>query len=203
MDEIPEYPRSVLEALRQPLEDKVISVVRAGGRNVYPADFMLIATMNPCPCGHLGDESKECSCTTIQIATYQKRLSGPLLDRIDLVIGVSRIPNDILLEKYKTQESQHNNALVLIQNARLAQQNRYKSSVIYNGSLSSRQVNELLVIEPDARVLLSAAGERLNLSARSYFKVIKVAQTIADLDGSQKIEKSHIAEALQYRGQST
>lgn len=99
LDEIPEYPRSILEALRQPLEDNRISVTRANGRVVYPADFMLVATMNPCPCGHLGDSSKECSCTSMQILSYQKRLSGPLLDRIDLTINVSRVPNDILLSQ--------------------------------------------------------------------------------------------------------
>lgn len=203
LDEIPEYPRSVLEALRQPLEDKRISVTRANGRVVYPADFMLIATMNPCPCGHLGDSSKECTCTTMQILGYQKRLSGPLLDRIDLIIGVSRVPNDILLEARKKQNIQHMTAVNEVDRARKAQTNRYKSSTIYNGSLSSSQVHKLLVIAPDAKHLLNTAGERLGLSARSFFKIIKVAQTIADIDGESTIQKHHIAEALQYRGQTS
>ncbi len=203
LDEIPEYPRSVLEALRQPLEDKRIAVTRAGGRVVYPADFMLVATMNPCPCGHLGDTAKECSCTTMQILGYQKRLSGPLLDRIDLTIGVSRVPNDILLEKKTKNNTQHLTAIESINKAREAQNNRYKSSIIYNGSLTSSQVHRLLTIDADAKALLNTAGERLGLSARSYFKVIKVAQTIADIDSASTIKKAHIAEALQYRQQTS
>lgn len=203
LDEIPEYPRSVLEALRQPLEDNRISVTRANGRVVYPADFMLVATMNPCPCGHLGDSSKECSCSSMQILGYQKRLSGPLLDRIDLTINVSRVPNDILLEAKTKHKQQHLSALKLIENARVAQFNRYKSSTIYNGSLSSNQVHDQLKIMPDAKQLLNSAGERLGLSARSYFKVIKVAQTIADIDERPIIEKAHIAEAFQYRQQTS
>lgn len=203
LDEIPEYPRSVLEALRQPLEDNKISVTRANGRVIYPADFMLVATMNPCPCGHLGDSSKECTCTSVQILGYQKRLSGPLLDRIDLTISVSRVPNDILLDAKTVHKKQHLSAVEMIKNARSAQMNRYKSSVIYNGSLSGNQVHKQLQLSPEAKTLLNNAGEKLGLSARSFFKVIKVAQTIADISGQQIIEKQHIAEALQYRQQST
>ncbi len=199
LDEMPEYPRSVLEALRQPLEDKRISITRAGGRSVYPADFMLVATMNPCPCGHLGDQSKECTCTTTQILNYQRKISGPLMDRIDLTISVSRIPNDELLKNRSLNNNQHLSALDLINNAYTIQRARYKSSDIYNGSLTSSQVGKLLKIEPPAKKLLSLAGERLGLSARSYFKVIKVAQTIADLESSETIKESHISEALQYR----
>lgn len=200
MDEIPEYPRSVLESLRQPLEDKKISVSRAGGRVQYPADFMLVATMNPCPCGHLGDPTKECHCTSTQILAYQKRLSGPLLDRIDLIVNVSRVPNDILLMSKSKKNIQHISALEQIKNARKAQVLRYKSSSIYNASLSSNQVNEYIHLEQDGKQLLKVASERLGLSARSYFKVIKVAQTIADMSQCSQIKKEHIAEALQYRG---
>lgn len=203
MDEIPEYPRSVLEALRQPLEDKKIAISRAGGRMLYPADFMLIATMNPCPCGHLGDPTRECSCSATQILAYKKRLSGPLLDRIDLIVSVSRVPNEILLTHKSVQNSQHLSVVEQINNARTAQAHRYKSSVVYNGSLSSNQVHKVIQLQPDAKQLLTAAGERLGLSARSYFKVIKVAQTIADMDSKPVIEKSHVAEALQYRGQTS
>lgn len=203
MDEMPEYPRSVLEALRQPLEDKRIAVSRAGGRMTYPADFMLIATMNPCPCGHLGDPTKECSCSATQIQAYQKRISGPMLDRIDLIVAVSRVPNDVLLAHKSMSNSQHLTVVDSINNARKAQALRYKSSLIYNGSLTSSQVHKFLNLQPDAKQLLTAAGERLGLSARSYFKVIKVAQTIADMAGSDTVEREHIAEALQYRGQTS
>ena len=203
LDEIPEYPRSVLEALRQPLEDKKIAVTRTAGRVVYPADFMLVATMNPCPCGHLGDSSKECTCTTTQILAYQKRLSGPLLDRIDLVVNVSRVPNDVFLQKKSLKNTQHLTALKLIKKANIAQESRYKSSDIYNGSLASSQVAERFHISDDARKLLVVASEKLGLSARSHFKVMKVAQTIADMAGSPTIEKPHISEALQYRGQTS
>ena len=203
MDEIPEYPRSVLEALRQPLEDKKISVTRASGRMIYPADFMLVATMNPCPCGHLGNPSKECTCTATQILAYQKRLSGPLLDRIDLIVNVSKVPNDILLTRSTQQNTQHLSALNLIVKAREIQKNRYKSSMIYNGSLKSSQVYKLIKMSDEAKQLLAAASERLGLSARSYFKIIKVGQTIADMEGAPIISREHIAEALQYRGQTS
>lgn len=203
LDEIPEYPRSVLEALRQPLEDKKIAVSRAGGKVVYPADFMLVATMNPCPCGHLGDQTKECSCSATQILAYNKRLSGPLLDRIDLIVTVSRVPNDLLLEHKSMKNSQHLSVVEQIKTAKKQQEKRYKSSSIYNGSLSSSQVHALLHLEPDAKQLLTTAGERLGLSARSYFKVIKVAQTIADMVADPTIRREHIAEALQYRGQTS
>ncbi len=203
LDEMPEYPRSVLEALRQPLEDKKIAITRAGGRSVYPADFMLVATMNPCPCGHLGDSAKECSCSTSQILNYQRRISGPLLDRIDLTVSVSRIPNDVLLQSRTLRNKQHLEATELIGKAYGAQKNRYKSSNTYNGSLTSKQVNSLLLIDPKAKELLSVAGERLGLSARSYFKIIKVAQTIADLESAPSISLSHVSEALQYRNLSS
>ncbi|USN96427.1 MAG: YifB family Mg chelatase-like AAA ATPase [Candidatus Nomurabacteria bacterium] len=203
LDEIPEYPRSVLEALRQPLEDKKIAVTRTAGRVVYPADFMLVATMNPCPCGHLGDPSKECTCTTTQILAYQKRLSGPLLDRIDLIVNVSRVPNNVFLQKKSSENIQHLTALGLIDRANSAQQLRYKSSDIYNGSLASSQVADKLHISDDARKLLVTASERLGLSARSHFKVMKVAQTIADMADSPIIELPHVSEALQYRSQTS
>jgi len=202
LDEMPEYPRSVLEALRQPLEDKRISVTRTAGRVIYPADFMLVATMNPCPCGHLGDPSKECTCSSTQILAYQKRLSGPLLDRIDLTVTVSRVPHDVLLREKTSENKQHLTAVEFINKARNAQRERYKSSDIYNGSLSSDQVTRRLHISPAARNLLVAASERLGLSARSHFKVIKVAQTIADMEGASVIDTPHVSEALQYRSQT-
>ena len=199
LDELPEYPRSTLETLRQPLEDRVISISRASGRIYYPADFMLVATMNPCPCGFYGDPTKECTCTSQQIISYQKRLSGPLLDRIDMIINVSRIENKDLLTISENKNSQQSLALSLIKNATDAQYNRYSSSDRYNSSLSSSDVTSTFQLTPEVQALLNTAADKLSLSARSYFKIIKVARTIADLENEIVISPVHISEALQYR----
>jgi magnesium chelatase family protein len=199
LDEIPEYPRSVLEALRQPLEDKQVVISRANGHASYPADFMLVATMNPCPCGFYGDQKRECSCSSTQILAYQKKLSGPFMDRIDLVVNVARVPNDVLLQKSSLTKKQHNNAKNMISFASCNQADRYGSSVKNNGNLSSRDVKKHLALSPEVRQLLTLATDKLNLSARSYFKVIKVARTIADIENERDILPSHVSEALQYR----
>lgn len=199
LDELPEYPKSTIESLRQPLEDKKIDISRANGRVTYPADFMLVATMNPCSCGYFGDSSKECSCTNSQIIAYQKKLSGPLLDRIDLFVNVSRVPNEKLLNNNVLSYSQHISASESIKCAIEAQIVRCGSSIKYNASLSNRDISLYAPISIDAKKLLIVAAERLALSARSYFKVIKVARTIADLAGEKNILSSHISEALQYR----
>lgn len=202
LDEIPEYPRTFLEALRQPLEDKVIKISRVNGHALYPADFMMIATMNPCPCGYLGDSSKECSCSSSQILAYQKRLSGPFLDRIDMVIKVSRIASNNFLKHKSNQNKQHEDALKSIYTAQKQQHNRYGSSVRYNNNLQSKEIDRWISISANAKEILQLATDRLNLSARSYFKIIKVAQTIADLTAAPTIEPAHITEALQYRQNS-
>ncbi|MDB5179957.1 MAG: Mg chelatase, subunit ChlI [Candidatus Saccharibacteria bacterium] len=206
LDELPEYPRSVLEALRQPLEDRTISIARAHGRITYPADFMLVATMNPCPCGYYGDSDKECSCSSTQILAYQKRLSGPLLDRIDLILTVSKINHNHLLDIKVLNKNQHPKVFEHIISAQVVQKMRYNSSNIYNASLSSAAIKKQLTLSPEARKLLLTASGQLGLTARSYFKVIKVAQTIADLESGpaesaqdRTIQAAHIAEALQYR----
>ncbi len=199
LDELPEFQRSVLETMRQPLEDKEISISRANCKTTYPADFMLVATMNPCPCGYLGDPTHECKCTEVQIQNYQKKLSGPLFDRIDMNIDVEKVDNQDLLKDLPTTCNEHSVVKNNITEAIARQKARYGKDGMYNSSLSSFEVSQLLVMEPAAEKLLSNASERLNLSARSYFKTIKVAQTIADLDAAEKISAKHLAEALTYR----
>lgn len=199
LDELLEYPRSILESLRQPLEDRTISVSRTQGKYQYPADFILVGTMNPCPCGYYGDNEKACSCTSMQILNYQKRLSGPLLDRIDLTISVSRVAHEDLLGNKSLSDKQHKAYQSMIENAIAYQQNRYSSSNIYNGSITSQDIDKHISLKPEVKAFLVSSAKKLDLSARSYFKIIKVARTIADIDGDQEIETKHIAEALSYR----
>ena len=199
LDELPEFQRSVLEALRQPLEDKMIVVSRANHKSRYPADFMLVATMNPCPCGYLGDPTHECKCTESQIQNYRKKLSGPLFDRIDMNIEVERVDNRDLRNNPPEITREHIVVKNTITGAIARQKARYKRPGVYNSSLSSYQVSQILKLKPEAEKLLADASEKLSLSARSYFKTIKVAQTIADLDNADLIKAEHIAEALTYR----
>ena len=199
LDELLEYPRSILESLRQPLEDRTISVSRTQGKYQYPADFILVGTMNPCPCGYYGDNEKACSCTSMQILNYQKRLSGPLLDRIDLTISVSRVAHEDLLGNKSLSDKQHKAYRSMIESAIAYQQNRYSSSNIYNGSITSQDIDKHISLKPEVKAFLVSPAKKLDLSARSYFKIIKVARTIADIDGDQDIETKHIAEALSYR----
>ena len=199
LDEMPEYPRATLEALRQPLEDKIVSINRANSHVTYPADFMLVATMNPCPCGFFGDTSRECTCTSTQVLAYQKRLSGPMLDRIDMIINVSRVPSELLLEQKSPTNKQHSDAINLIQNARNFQTNRYKNGNKNNGNTTTNEIKKFAQLSTGATSLLKTATDKLNLSARSYFKIIKVSRTIADLEGCENITEAHIGEALQYR----
>lgn len=199
LDELPEYPRSIIEALRQPIEDKEIWINRANGKTHFPADFMLVATMNPCPCGYYGDPSHECTCTSTQIHNYQKKLSGPMLDRIDLVINVTPTPHQHLIGNNHNTTSAHQTAQAQIQQARIAQQRRYRSCSFYNRNLSSKQITKTIQLSDDLKQFLDKAASQMNLSARSYFRIIKVARTIADIDGAEYINLKHLAEALQYR----
>ncbi|MFZ1257969.1 MAG: YifB family Mg chelatase-like AAA ATPase [Candidatus Saccharimonas sp.] len=199
LDEMPEYSRVTLETLRQPLEDRTVSIMRANGRATYPANFMLVGTMNPCPCGYYGDSIRDCTCSSIQIITYQKKLSGPLLDRIDMIVPVTQVPHQQLLSKQSSSQKQHNQLQKAIIIAKEIQSNRYKSSKKNNSSLTSSEIKTHIVISADVKQLLVTAAEKLGLSARSYFKVLKVAQTIADLEQADAITVAHVSEALQYR----
>lgn len=198
LDEIPEFPRATLEALRQPLEDRVVNISRANQSSSYPADFMLIATQNPCPCGYALDEDQECTCSHIQASSYAKRLSGPLLDRIDMVVTVQKVKHDLLLKDTNGAErSEDIRSRVLT--AREAQRKRFKNDSSTNSQMNNSQIKSLANLSSAAKAFLDTSAKKLNLSARGYMKTIKVARTIADLAGSRDIKTEYIVEALQYR----
>lgn len=198
LDELPEFPRTILENLRQPLEDGIVTISRAQGTLTFPAQFTLIASMNPCPCGYLNDPEHDCSCSPSQIIKYQKRISGPLLDRIDLCIEVPRIKFDKLSDESLAEPSEEIRKRV--QDARAIQKDRFRGcDLITNSEMNSQTVKEFCQVEEATLHLLKNAVSQFNLSARSYYKILKVARTIADLDQKESIETAHVAEALQYR----
>ncbi len=200
LDEFPEFSRQVLENLRQPLEDGMVSVSRAQGTVTYPARFTLIAAMNPCPCGYFGDPERACSCAPQQVIRYAKRVSGPLMDRIDLKVSVPRVPTEHLLQIELGESSKIIRARV--QAARDRQVAREKiTAVTTNAELSSEQVRKSFKQSDEAKKLMRQATDKFHLSARSYFRVLRVAITIADLASSEIIEANHVAESLQYRQQ--
>lgn len=202
LDEFPELSRMSLEALRQPLEDGVITISRAAGSISFPCQFMLVAAANPCPCGYLGDPKKECKCNLHQIMNYQKKLSGPIMDRIDLHLNVASVDvNKLMVDtsKIKSEKSEIIRARVI--RAREIQRIRFKgiNGVFNNADMKNKHLKDLIKLEDNANLLLKQAVNKFGLSARTYFRLIKVAQTIADLAGVEVIGETHIAEALQYR----
>jgi magnesium chelatase family protein len=199
LDELPEYQRLVLESLRQPLEDKIVHIARANHRSSYPANFMLVATQNPCPCGFASDPVKACSCSAHQIVQYQRKISGPLLDRIDLFVAVSPVQHNQLLQHKQANIQEHAAAQAAIQMAREVQNVRLKSSSKTNSLLTNTDILQTCHLSKTAKLLLDKASQSLNLSARAYFKTIKVARTIADLERDDSIKPQHISESLQYR----
>jgi magnesium chelatase family protein len=200
LDEFPEYPRHVLEAMRQPMEDGHVVISRARERVRFPSRFMLVAAANPCPCGYYGDKTRECSCTTMQILKYQKRISGPLLDRIDIHIDVPAVDVKKITADSDEDGETSKNVRNRVERARKRQLKRFREKrIVVNSEMSAKDIKLLLEIEQDAKDILREAVSKLSLSARSYHKVIKVAQTIADLANSQTIKSAHVLEALQYR----
>ncbi|OGM31862.1 magnesium chelatase [Candidatus Woesebacteria bacterium RIFCSPHIGHO2_01_FULL_44_21] len=202
LDEFPEFSRGTLEALRQPLEDGKVAITRAAGSVTFPAEFMLVAAANPCPCGYLGDPKRACKCTPRQILKYHSKLSGPLMDRIDLHINVPMVDIEKLIPrdgKVRPEESSTKVRGRVLQ-AREIQNKRFKKSGIFtNSDMKNKHIKEHCKIEPASLALLKQAVNNYNLSARTYFRLIKVSQTIADLGGEDGIKPNHVAEALQYR----
>lgn len=198
LDELPEFKKDVLEMLRQPLEDGTISISRVHGSATFPAEFMLVASMNPCPCGYYGDATRQCTCTPLRITQYLSRISGPLLDRIDIQVPAQAIPFD-KLQQTKTSET----SVAIrkrVESARTIQYKRYERIGLYrNAQLTGKLLSEYCELPEDAQALLKHAFDRLGLSARAYDRILKVARTIADLEGKEMIEIGHVAEAVQYR----
>lgn len=197
MDEMPEFNRTVLEALRQPLEDKSVTVARVKQTIQYPANFILVATANPCPCGYYGSP-RPCSCTTSELARYQKRLSGPILDRIDLFVTVGLADHSQLL-KHKDDRAGDIAVRKRIMVAREKQQKRYGNPEMLNANMDNYQIRTLGHISDEAIQILNSAGAKLHLSPRSYTRIIKVARTIADIENCEFVLASHVTESLQYR----
>jgi magnesium chelatase family protein len=198
LDELPEFKRGALEVLRQPIEGGEVTVSRAVASITYPACFMLVAAMNPCPCGYLGDGRHACSCTPGQIHRYRTRLSGPLIDRIDIHLEVPAVPYRELSEEHTGEHSEDIRARVT--QAREVQLGRFKRAKIYsNGQMRTRQIKNYCILSNEARGLLDTAIERLGLSARAYTRVLKLSRTIADMEGAADIASHHVSEAIQYR----
>ncbi|MGV9002000.1 MAG: YifB family Mg chelatase-like AAA ATPase [Candidatus Saccharimonadaceae bacterium] len=199
LDELPEYPHKTLEALRQPLEDRTVRLSRLYGYITYPADVLLAATMNPCPCGYLGDSNVQCMCSMAQISAYQKRISGPLLDRIDLRVTVTKVKHEHFFNSQMLTEKQQYKVLRVIEIARKAQALRYKRSDFYNSYASINDARQLFKITSDAKKLVDTAATKLALTSRGYLRTLRIARTIADISESVALDSRHIAEALQFR----
>ena len=203
LDEFPEFGRNSLEALRQPLEDGLVNISRAAGSVTFPAQFMLIAAANPCPCGYFNDPKKECKCSSFQILNYRKKLSGPIMDRIDLHLTVPAVDvNNLMIGKNEINNNEKSEIIKKrVIEAREIQTERFKNlnHIHSNADMKNRHLKEFANLSSEANLLLKQAVDKFNLSARVYFRLIKVARTIADLNKSDEIKSSHIAEALQYR----
>ncbi len=198
LDELPEFGPRNLETLRQPMEDKIVTISRAAGSLTFPASFQLIAAMNPCPCGYYGDPERECSCSLGMVQRYQKRISGPLIDRFDIHIEVPRVDYEKLTSDRLGEPSEQIRARV--EGARAVQRQRYRGTrMACNADMGPAEVREHCQVDNAGKSLLRVAMQQLQMSARAYHRILKLARTIADLAGSQRIEAPHVAEAIQYR----
>ncbi len=198
LDEFPEFPRTVLEALRQPMEDGIVTISRASGTITYPAKFMLVASSNPCPCGNFGNTLKKCICSPSQISRYQKRISGPIMDRIDLHVQVPAVKIEKLTGANVSESS--SDIRMRVQAARSLQTKRFADTELSaNSDMNTKDIKNFCSLSPEVLELLRQAATSLHLSARSFYRVIKVARTIADVAGVEAIDVTHVAEALQYR----
>jgi magnesium chelatase family protein len=200
LDEFPEFPRHVLEALRQPVEDGVVTISRSAGRVNFPAKFMLVAAQNPCPCGFFGNPNKNCKCNLNQILRYQRRVSGPMLDRIDIHLDVPAVKVEKLHSRDETNIESSSLIRKRVQKARDIQTKRFtKTKITSNSEMGNKEIKKFCILDENCIKLLQLAVVKMNLSARSYNRTIKLARTIADLEGLKKINPTHIAESLQYR----
>jgi magnesium chelatase family protein len=198
LDELPEFGGAMLEGLRQPLEDRHVTLARAAGTLTFPANFTLVAAMNPCPCGYVGDPVRECRCAPSAVARYQKRISGPLLDRIDIHLEVPRVDHEKLAATRGGEPSAAVRARVAAARARQAE--RFAGTpLLTNADMGPRELGDRATLDPAGEGLLRAAARQLHLSARSYHRVLKLARTIADLAGEERVTAPRVAEALQYR----
>ena len=198
LDELPEFKKNVLEALRQPLEDGTVTITRSSMTATYPARFMMISAMNPCNCGYFGDRRRSCSCSSQQVRQYQSRISGPLLDRIDIHVEVASMPYRELSGKFVAEDSQAIRNRV--RQAREVQRQRLAAEgIVLNARMSDKLLKAHCMLDEESRRLIEMAVDKLGLSARAYTRVLKVARTIADLEGAKDISSSHVAEAIQYR----
>lgn len=198
LDELPEFPRSVLEVLRQPLEEGKVTISRANSSQVYPARFLLVAAQNPCPCGYAGDQEMACTCSPSQIQRYSTKVSGPLMDRLDLVVNVERVKQSHLMNGDDSEPTMTVRNRVIT--ARKTQAKRFgEDNINTNNEMNNKQIQKYCVLDREAKELMEQAINNLKLSARAYMRVLKVGRTIADMDKSDSISTKHLAEALQYR----
>jgi len=200
LDEFPEFEKRVIEALRQPLEDNIVSISRARGSAIFPSNFILVAAMNPCPCGNRGNKQKECICKPSDLDRYKRKLSGPIMDRIDLWVSVGNVDYKKLGEENSGESNEKIKERVM--GARRKQKERFqkfKKNLGTNSEMGVKDLDNMVKLTKEVRNLLDDSATQLGLSARAYHRVIKIARTIADLEGSEEVKANHILEAIQYR----